>query len=145
MDRRNMMMGVFGAGVTGLVASGGGVMAQKPHEHGKALDDCREMCGRAAHHCLEQLRKGGPNPEAHARAHEMTMDCQRFCSQATDLTSSNSPVAHHAHAACAEVCRECGEACDKVTGDKVMQDCAKTCREAEKHCRMMAKAGGHAN
>jgi hypothetical protein len=54
-------------------------------------------------------------------------------------------VAHHAHAACAEVCRECGEACEKVVGNQVMQDCAKACREAEEHCRMMAEAGGHAH
>ena len=54
-------------------------------------------------------------------------------------------MAHHAHAACAEVCRECGEACEKVVGNQVMQDCAKACREAEEHCRMMAEAGGHAH
>lgn len=144
MERRNML-GVLGAGAAGLVASGGTALAQQPHEHGKALDDCREVCGKAAHHCLEELRKGAGNREQIARAHEMTMDCQRFCSLATDLTSSSSPVAHHAHAACAEVCRECGEACEKAAGDKVMQECAKTCREAEKHCRMMAKAGGHAH
>ena len=50
-----------------MVALGGTALAQQPHEHGKALDDCREMCGKAAHHCLEQLRKGGPNRETHAR------------------------------------------------------------------------------
>jgi hypothetical protein len=146
MDRRNML-GALGAGAAGLAVMGGSAVAQQPHAHaghGKALDDCREACGRAAHHCLEQLRKGGPHQEAHARAHEMTTDCQRFCSLATDLSSRGSPVAHHAHAACAEVCRECAEACDKVAGDQVMQDCAKTCREAEKHCRETAKAGGHA-
>lgn len=146
MDRRNML-GVLGAGAAGLVALGGTARAQQHEhqEHSKALDDCRDLCGRAAHHCLGEIRKGGPNAEAHARAHELTMDCQQFCSLATDLTSRGSSVAHHAHAACAEVCRACAEACDKVAGDKVMQDCARACREAEKHCRQMAKAGGHAH
>jgi hypothetical protein len=145
MDRRNML-GILGAGATGLVALGGTTRAQQQHEHhehSKVLDECGDLCGRAAHHCLEQLRKGGPNQEVHARAHELTMDCQQFCALATDLTSRSSPVAHHAHAACAEVCRECAEACEKVGGAQVMQDCAKACREAEKHCRQLAKAGGH--
>lgn len=149
MDRRDML-GVLGAGAAGLVALGGTARAQQ-HEHAghsKALDDCRDLCGRAADHCLDQLRKGGQNAqnaELGARAHELTMDCQQFCSLATDLTSRGSPVAHHAHAACAEVSRACAEACEKMTGDKLMQDCARACREAEKHCREMAKAGGHAH
>ena len=66
MDRRHMLS-TLGAGAAGLITLSGTALAQPPHEHGKALDDCREMCGKAAHHCLEQLRKGGPNQEAHAR------------------------------------------------------------------------------
>lgn len=138
MDRRDVL-GVLGAGAAGLVSLGGTARAQQ-HEHAghsKALDECRDLCGRAADHCLDRLRKGGQNAanaELGARAHELTMDCQQFCSLATDLTSRGSPVAHHAHAAC-----------EKMAGDKLMQDCARACREAEKLCRQMAKAGGHAH
>lgn len=143
MDRRNML-GVLGVSAAGLAVSGGAVSAQEHgHQgHSKALDDCRNLCGRAAEHCLDQLREGGEHREAHAAAHELTTDCQQFCSLAADLTSRGSAAAHHAHSACAEVCRACAEACAKVAGDKVMQDCANICREAEKHCRAMAKAGG---
>lgn len=146
MDRRNML-GTLGAGAAGLVALGGTARAQEHahDDHGKALNECAAICGRAAHHCLGELRKGGGDAETHARAHELAMDCQQCCSLATDLTSRGSPVAHHAHAACAEVCRACAEGCEKVAGDKLMQDCARACREAEKHCRAMAKAGAHAH
>lgn len=146
MDRRNML-GVLGAGAASLVALGGTGHAQQ-HEHrghSEILDDCRNHCGRAADHCLEELRKGTEQREAYARAHELTRDCQQLCSLSADLTSRGSPVAHHAHAACAEVCRACAESCEKIAGDKILQDCARACRTAEEHCRNMGRAGGHAS
>lgn len=144
MDRRSML-GVMGAGAAGLVAFGGPARAQQHEhrEHSEILDDCRKLCGQAAHHCLEELRKGVEQREEYARAHELTVDCQQFCSLSADLTSRGSPVAYHAHSACAEVCRACTEACKKVAGDKVLQDCARACSTAEEHCRKMGKAGGH--
>lgn len=143
MDRREML-GVVGAGAAGLVAMGGTARAddQGPHaEHLKTLDECANTCGRAAHHCLDQIRKGGQNAEAHALAHELAMDCQATCSLATDLTARGSRVAHHVHGACAEVCAQCAKACEQAGDDEIMKECARICREAEKVCRQMSQQG----
>lgn len=150
MDRRELL-GVLGTTAAGLaVVTGGSALAQegKAHAHGgdtKTLNECEDMCGRAARHCLDQLRKGVQGAEKHALAHELAMDCQATCSLATDLTARGSKVAHYVHAACAEVCAQCARACEQAGGDEIMKDCARICREAEKHCRQMAKAGGHAH
>ncbi len=61
MDRRELL-GILGAGATGLVAMGGGsaVADESGHEHDghiKTIGDCAKFCNEAAHHCLSQLKK----------------------------------------------------------------------------------------
>lgn len=144
MDRRELL-GLMGAGAAGLVAMGGGVARadhdHEHHEHLKTLNECETICGRAAHHCLEQLRQGGQDAEAHALAHELAMDCQATCSLATDLTARGSKVDHYVHGACAEVCAQCAAACEQAGGAEIMTECARICREAEKVCRQMHQQG----
>lgn len=155
MDRRELLT-IVGAGTAGLLATGGaaalaqdrgGQQQQHQHEHHphhehlQTLNACESICGRAAHHCLEQLRGGGQDAEAHALAHELAMDCQATCSLATDLTARGSKVAHYVHRACAEVCARCAEACEKAGDDEIMTECARICREAAEACRQMAQQG----
>ena len=149
MDRRELL-GVLGAGAAGLVAVGGGTARadqHDPHEHDghiKVIGDCAKVCNEAAHHCLEQLRKGGPHAEHHAKAHEAAMDCQAFCVLTATLVARSSPYARYAHGACADACRDCAAACEGHQ-DAIMKECVKACRECEKVCRQMgqgAKAGG---
>jgi len=144
MDRRELL-GVLGAGAAGLVAVGGG-SARADHEkahdgHIRVIGDCAKVCNEAAHHCLDQLRKGGPHAEHHAKAHEAAMDCQAFCVLTATLTARSSPMAAYAHKACADACRDCATACEGHKDD-VMTECVKACRECEKVCRQMGKAGG---
>jgi hypothetical protein len=144
MERRELL-GVLGAGAAGLIAVGGGT-ARADHEHAhdghiKVIGDCAKICNQAAHHCLDQLRKGGPHAEHHARAHEAAMDCQAFCVLTATLTARSSPMAGYAHKACADSCRDCAAACEGHKDD-VMTECVKACRECEKVCRQMGKAGG---
>ncbi len=146
MDRRELL-GWMGAGAAGLVAStarGGPANAEEHehHEHLKTIGECARVCNEAAHHCLEKLEKGGQeHREHHARAHELTMDCQAFCVLAATLMARSSPLAHYAHQACAEACRCCAEECEKGHGE-IMKTCAEKCRACEKVCRSMSKESG---
>ena len=139
MDRRNML-GVLAAGATGLVAMSGSE-AHAAHEHDghlKILGECAKLCNEAAHHCLEQLKKGsGAHAEHHAKSHEAAMDCQSFCTLTAALMARMSPMAAYAHRACAEACKDCAAACEGHQ-DEIMKECVKACQDCEKMCRQMS-------
>jgi hypothetical protein len=140
MDRRKML-GVLSAGAAGLVALGGG-SARADHEHErdehiKTIGECAKACNEAAHHCLGEVKKGGPHAEHHAKAHEAAIDCQAFCTLTAALTARSSPMAKYAHAACADACRDCAAACEGHQDD-IMKECVKACRACETVCRHMA-------
>ena len=115
MDRRELL-GVLGAGAAGLVALGGGQARadhEGPHDDPiKTLGECAKACDEAAHHCLDELRKGGQHAEDHAKAHEAAMDCQAFCVLTATLMARKSPMAKYAHLGAVAACRDCAEACE---------------------------------
>jgi hypothetical protein len=144
MDRRELL-GILGVGATGLLAVGGTARADNEHghehdEHIKTIGECVHACNRAAHHCLGELKKGGPHAEHHARSHEATMDCQAFCALTATLMSRSSPYAKYAHRGCADACRDCAAACEGQD-DEVMKECVKACQACEKVCREMSHGG----
>ena len=140
MDRRDLLS-ALGAGVAGLVAlSGGTARADQEQEHGehvKTIGECVLVCNQAAHHCLSELKKGGPHAELHAKSHEAAMDCQAFCALTATLMARSSPYSKYAHRACADACRDCAAACEGQQDD-IMKECVKACHECEKVCRQMA-------
>ncbi len=110
-------------------------------EHVKVIGECAKACNEAAHHCLKKLAEDSTqHREHHAKAHELTMDCQAFCTLTASLAARSSPLAHYAHQACAEACRCCADECEKGQGE-VMKACAQKCRECERICKTMGKAG----
>jgi len=143
MDRRELLS-VLGAGAAGLVAMSGGLVRGEQEdqhhqhdEHVKTIGHCALVCNEAAHHCLEQLKKGVPHADYHAKAHEAAMDCQAFCVLTASLMARSSPMAKYAHGACADACRDCAAACEGHQ-DQVMRECVQACGACEKVCRSMA-------
>jgi hypothetical protein len=141
VDRRELLS-VLGAGAAGLVAIGGSSTRadDQGHEHDghiKTIGHCAKLCNEAAHHCLGQLKKGGPHADYHVAAHEAAMDCQAFCTLTAALMARSSPMAKHAHQACANACRDCAAACEGQQ-DEIMKECVNACRDCEKVCRQMA-------
>ena len=112
MDRRELL-GWMGASAAGLLAAGtarASVLDDHDHEHEshehcehmKALGECIRACNEATHHCLEHLKMdSSEHREHHAKALELTRDCQEFCILAATLTARKSPLAMYAHEACA--------------------------------------------
>jgi len=134
----------MGVGAVGLLATGTREAAAAVHEHDehlRTLGECAKVCNEAAHHCLGELKKeSSEHREHHARAHELTMDCQAFCVLTATLMARSSPLSQYAHQACAEACRCCAEECEKGH-DEIMKECAKKCRDCEQMCKSMSKAG----
>jgi len=145
MDRREIL-GALGAGAAAFIAMFGSACADHDgHEHDehiRALGDCAKLCNEAAHHCLEQVKKGGPHAEHHAKSHEAAMDCQGFCTLMAALMARSSPMAAHLHQGCADACRDCAAACEGQE-EEIMKECAKACRECDKMCRQMARPAGN--
>lgn len=142
MDRRELL-GLMGVGAVGLVTTGARGEAVTGHEHDehiKTIGECVRACNEASRHCLSELKKeSSDHREHHARAHELTMDCQAFCVLAATLMARSSSLAGYAHRACAEACRCCAEECEKGQAE-IMKECAKRCRDCEQVCRSMAKS-----
>jgi hypothetical protein len=155
MDRRGLL-GWMAASAAGLLAAGTSRAStpddddehehHRHHEHHehcekmKALGECIRACNEASLHCLEQLKmESSDRREHHAKALELTRDCQEFCILAATLTVRKSPLAQYAHEACADACRCCAEECEKGRSE-VMKDCAHKCRDCEEFCRSMSKA-----
>jgi hypothetical protein len=146
MERRELL-GLLGAGTAGLFLTRGAEARADEKavadmsEHIKTIGECARVCNEAAHHCLEKLSEASSeHREHHARAHELTMDCQAFCTLTASLAARSSPLAQYAHQACAEACRCCADECEKGQGE-VMRACAQKCRECERICRAMGKPG----
>jgi len=160
MDRRKLL-GVLGAGATGVMAAGGTAQAQDQNQdpftyrsqldktHVRCLDACTAcsaVCNEASHHCLMELEKGTTHKEHHAQTHHLTMDCAAMCGVSVTLIARQSPLMAEQCNACAEACRRCAEACEKNHADaQIMKDCARICRECERSCREMARAMGAAS
>jgi hypothetical protein len=144
MNRREMI-GALGLGAAALALTDREARGYQEHEHEhghdehiRTIGECALLCNQAAHHCLQHLGAGKGDLAHLARAHEMTMDCQAFCVLTAALMSRSSPLAAHAHRACADACRDCAAVCDKADEEhKILHACAAKCRECEKACRAM--------
>lgn len=165
MIRREML----GTSAAGLAAVGTGWLAAsvaaaqdpkredhqhaQPHagdeKHSQVMDACAKACGNAIAHCTEAILQcedaEKEKAAAHAHALRMVIDCQAICSLTSDFAARHSPVAGPMHAACAEICNMCAEACARVGDSEVMKDCAEKCRECAAHCEEMKgqKAAHH--
>jgi hypothetical protein len=139
MNRRQVLGGLGAIGL--LAANESGAAAQHPHHHDKdhgdclkACDECSRVCSETLHYALEHLKDGHTD---HAKALEMTMDCQEFCNLSAELMSRESSLMGLACAACAAACAACAQECKKHDDDQ-MRECVKACQNCEKACLAMA-------
>lgn len=146
MERRELLT-LLGAGAAGLMVGGAakaddekeGKDKEQHHAHMKVMGECAAICNMVSGHCLKELEKGGAaHPDLHAKIACATNDCQAFCVLTVTLMARHSPMAAHAHQACADACRDCAAVCEKSQDEKIKK-CADICRECERLCREACK------
>jgi hypothetical protein len=120
-----------------------GPSARAQHEHAehflkcaKACNDCQLQCDSCFKHCLTLLADG---KKEHAKTVQLCADCGECCTTCSTLCARQSPLARPMLECCVTCCDECAVACAKVTDDKHMAACAKSCRDCSKECRAMLK------
>jgi hypothetical protein len=103
----------------------------------KACDDCARSCNLCSAHCATMLSEG---KKEHLLTLRTCQDCATICSAAADVMARNGPFSDVMCVACAEACKRCGDACEKLGTDPIMKQCADECRKCEEACRKMVKA-----
>ncbi|MBA4064635.1 MAG: hypothetical protein C0501_13165 [Isosphaera sp.] len=100
----------------------------------KACDDCARICDLCAAHCANIVADG---KKEHLETLRTCQDCATVCSAAARVVAKEGPMSDLICAACADVCKRCGDACEKHAADPIMKRCADECRKCEKECRAM--------
>ena len=101
---------------------------------------CARMCDACSAHCARMVADG---KKEHLTTLKTCQDCATFCTAASSIVAKMGPFSDLICSSCAEACKRCGDACEKLAEDKVMKDCAAECRKCEKACRQMPKHTGH--
>jgi hypothetical protein len=147
------VLGLVAAGLIGLGASRAqeskNPTQPKAHEHAKhfmdcakACDDCARICEACGAHCARLVADG---KKEHLETLKTCQDCATVCSAASCITARMGPFSDAICTACADVCKRCGDACEKHAADPMMKQCADECRRCEKACRdMLAHTRPHA-
>jgi hypothetical protein len=102
----------------------------------KACDDCARMCEMCVAHCARLL---GDGRKEHLDALRLCQDCAAVCEAAARVTAKDGPMSQLVCTACADACKQCGDACEKHPADPMLKRCAEECRKCEKACREMIK------
>jgi hypothetical protein len=106
----------------------------------KACVDCARICDECTAHCGRMLAEG---KKEHHNSLRHLQDCAVICSTASSIMSRSGPDSDLICIACAEVCKRCGDECDKhAAHDLMMKACAEECRRCEKACRTMLQSSG---
>ncbi len=99
----------------------------------KDCQDCGATCTETMSHCLEL---GGKH--AGAQHIRVLADCTQICRGSTDFMLRGSMFDARLCGVCAEVCRSCGDSCEKLAGDdELIKRCAEMCRRCAESCQRM--------
>jgi len=95
--------------------------------------DCHRVCLETVSHCLA---KGGDHAEASHIA--LLLTCADICQTSANAMLHKASVHNVTCGACAEICRQCAQACEAMASDTVMKTCAETCKRCASTCQEMA-------
>ena len=112
-------------------------MSAVSHEMQQCIEECLRchgMCLQTVAHCLEL---GGRHAEpSHI---DLLLDCAETCQTSANFMLRGSDRHHLTCALCSEICRACGDDCERMAGDdEIMKRCAEECRRCAESCGRMA-------
>jgi hypothetical protein len=95
--------------------------------------ECHQLCLETIQYCLSQ---GGNLADAdHIR---LLADCAEICQTSANFMLRDSDLHMIVCEACAEICQQCFESCNRQKGDSQMKACAAACRQCAEACQQMA-------
>lgn len=101
----------------------------------ESIINCIDHCNRCHHECLETamnycLERGGEHAQPpHLR---LMLACAEICQTAANVMLIGHGVHEHVCRACAKVCDQCADDCERI-GD--MDSCVEVCRRCAESCR----------
>lgn len=93
------------------------------------LARCAAECENCMNACLDE-----DDVKKMAQCIRLDRDCAKICYTTASFVASHSDYAQNLVKQCAEICKACGEECDKHDMDHC-KACAQACRECEEACR----------
>lgn len=110
------------------------------HNSRKELQQCIENCNRCHDICMQTAiycaKKGGDHAESnHLR---LLADCIQICATSKDFMLRESPLHVETCRACAVVCEQCANDCERMGDDQQMKECAMVCRSCAESCHEMS-------
>ena len=94
-----------------------------------SLANCAAACDNCSDKCLDE-----PDIKKMVKCIRLDRDCSHICHTGIRFVASNSSYAKQIIKQCEEICRACGDECEKMETDHC-KECAKACRECEEACR----------
>lgn len=94
----------------------------------KKLSDCIAECNKCLAACLEE-----EDVSMMARCIELDIDCAEICGVTAAFIARNSESTATLIALCGEICKACGDECQKHEMDHCQQ-CATVCLECAEMC-----------
>jgi hypothetical protein len=98
----------------------------------QACYECAEACNHCAASCLQE-----EDVKMMARCIALDIDCAEICAVAAAAMGRASESSKALCAACADICRNCGEECARHQMVHC-QECARACMRCAEECRNMA-------
>lgn len=95
--------------------------------------NCAALCIETINYCLSQ---GGK----HATPDHISLlqTCAEIGTVSANAMLRGTRVHVSTCTACAEICRQCAEACEAMGDDEAMRRCAEACRQCAESCRAMS-------
>ena len=94
--------------------------------------DCHRVCQEMALYLHAESRQAAAN---HVR---LLFDCAEICQASADFMTSDSVLQERFCGACADICLQCAQECERFESDVQMKACANACRRCAESCRLAA-------
>lgn len=100
----------------------------------RILAECADECDRCYDACLENERT-----DELLRTLRLCRDCSKICRVTASFIASNSEHSQQVVDLCAQICGMCAGSCENHREDEhECKPCADICRECEEACRSFA-------
>jgi hypothetical protein len=96
----------------------------------KEMQQCIDACKECQKCCVALETSGGVD----SRTIQTAKDCAEICQTCSNFIMRESHFATDIRKLCAEMCKKCAAACDKMSRGSIGNQCAAACRRCAETC-----------